>query len=443
MQAKVKDFVVNITKLTRAINQRGFGLILVYDTEHDKEYALYDNITAVSESFPVTSKAYKIASRIFGQTPRPQQIAIVGNTHLVETPGINGVFTMTINTKLEAGDALYVNGMQYSCVAENPNPDKNEFLAADISAELASLKMLIEKYEDDFSISVTATTMVFTQKIAGQTDIPIVSTTGIGKASIAITTVSVLPKGMVAFLNQTADAYPEFFFLTCTDNSEDTIKRLSNFIDTQEKMYFVTTQSLQAPKIVRSENTVIMYHDDVNAYVAEGLASYLTTAKVGGVTAKFKEIKGVLEANITSVQLSNLHNANGFTYIEKMGLLQTTEGKTTSGEYIDVVMGALWIQFKMEEGLAYLAANTPKIGFDNKGISKMVSVCNDVLRRAAFEQDIILVDKDGNAKFSIEYVPRELTDPNDVANRNYTGIKWTAKLAGAIHKATVSGTLEY
>ena len=73
----------------------------------------------------------------------------------------------------------------------------------------------------------------------------------------------------------------------------------------------------------------------------------------------------------------------------------------------------------------------------------MVAVCNHVLKRAAFEQDIILVDKDENAKYQIEYIPREDTDPNDVANRNYTGIKWTAKLAGAIHKATVSGTLEY
>ena len=65
-QAREKDFVVNITKLTRAVNQRGFGLILIYDTEHDKEYGLYSDISAVGESFPTSSKAYKIASRIFG-----------------------------------------------------------------------------------------------------------------------------------------------------------------------------------------------------------------------------------------------------------------------------------------------------------------------------------------------------------------------------------------
>ncbi|MDO4719640.1 MAG: DUF3383 family protein [Peptostreptococcaceae bacterium] len=442
-QAKVKDFVVNITKLTRAVHQRGFGLILIYDTEHDQPYALYDNIAAVAEAFPVTSKAYKIASRIFGQTPRPQQVAIAGNTTHEETAGTKAVHTLTLQTKMEDGDSFHINGMAFFCVADNPKAEKNQFQAGEITAELTALKPLVEKYEPDFDIAVSGSTMTFTQKIPGDGEAPAVSIKGAGKASVANTIPAVLPKGLVAFLNQTTEKYPDFFFLVSTDNTPDTIERLSGWIDTQEKMYFVTAQNLQAPKLVRSENTVVMYHDDENAYVAEGLASYLTTAKVGGVTAKFKEIKGVKEAKINATQLSNLHKANGFTYIEKMGLLQTTEGKATNGEYIDVVMGAYWIQFKMEEGLAYLAANTPKIGFDNKGIAKMVAVCEHVLRRAAFEQDIILVDSEDNAKFEITYIPRELTDPNDVANRNYTGIKWTAKLAGAIHKATISGILEY
>ena len=186
-----------------------------------------------------------------------------------------------------------------------------------------------------------------------------------------------------------------------------------------------------------------MYHDDANAYVAEGLASYLATAKVGGVTSKFKTINGVLEANLTTTQLQELHKNNGFTYIEKMGVLQTTDGKTTSGEYIDVVMGAFWIRFKMEEEFAYLSVNTPKIGFDNRGIGLMVGVCNAVLKRAAFEQDIILIDSDEKAQYNITYVTRENTSKNDIANRYYTGIKWTAKLAGAIHKAVINGTLEY
>lgn len=442
-QAREKDFVVNITKLTRAVNQRGFGLILIYDTEHDKEYGIYQDISAVSESFPVDSKVYKIASRIFGQKPKVQNIAIAGNTKMQETSGTKGVHTLTVTKKFETGDVLSINGIDYKFAPSSPNKDKNEFTGSDIQTQIANLQPLISKYEKDFDVTSTASTVVFTQKIAGDGELPIILISGAGQANIRNTTTEKLPTGMIAFLNQLRDKHSEAFFLVCTDNSDNAVKKLSNWIDTQEMMYFTTSQNLQAPKLVRSENTVIMYHDDQDSYACEGLAGYFATAKVGGVTGKFKEIKGVQAAKITSTQLSELHKNNGFTYIEKMGLLQTTEGKTTSGEYIDVVMGAYWIQFKMEEGLAYLAANTPKIGFDNKGISKMVSVCVNVLKRAAFEQDIILIDKDDNAKFQVNYVTREMTDPNDVANRNYTGIKWSAKLAGAIHKATVSGILEY
>lgn len=442
-QAKDKDFIVNITKLTRAVRQKGFGLIMIYDIESDNDYELFEDISAVGEVYDINSKAYKIASRIFGQNPKPVEIAIFGNTDLEEKQGTKGKYTITFNEPFTDKEIININGTDYMYILDQAESDKNQFTGQDINAQVSNLKDLAAKYEIEFDISTDENKMLFTQKIAGTGDMPIVITDNTSKTQIETTIKEILPSGMIAKLNQVRDKYDEPFFLVCTDNSDFTIKKLSNWIDTQEMMYFVTSQNLQAPKLVRSENTVVMYHDNPNAFVAEGLASYLATAKVGGVTAKFKEIKGVLSADITSTQLSNLHKNNGFSYIEKMGLLQTTEGKTTSGEYIDVVMGAFWIKFKIEEGLFYLAANTPKIGFDNKGISKMVAVCNNVLKRAAFEQDIILISTDEVPQYKIEYIPREQTDPNDVANRNYTGIKWTAKLAGAIHKATISGILEY
>lgn len=442
-QARDKDFIVNITKLTRAIHQKGFGLIMIYDTESNNDYELFEDISAVGEKYPVSGKAYKTASRIFGQNPKPTKLAIFGNTDLEEKPGTKGEYTITFSEPFADGAVVNINVTDYKCVLDAADSDKNQFSGQDLNTQVSNLKDLVSKYESDFDVKAAENRLIFTQKTAGVGDMPIVSTTKTGTVQSENTVKEVLPTGMIAKLNQIRDRYGEAFFLVCTDNSDSSIKKLSNWIDTQDMMYFVTTQNLQASKSVRSENTVIMYHNDPESFAAEGLASYLATAKVGGVTAKFKEIKGVLPAEITSTQLSDLHKNNGFSYIEKMGLLQTTEGKATNGEYIDVVMGAYWIKFKMEEGLAYLAANTPKIGFDNKGIAKMVAVCNNVLKRAAFEQDILLISTDEVPQYKIEYVPREQTDPNDVANRNYTGIKWTAKLAGAIHKATISGILEY
>ena len=438
---KDKDFIVNISKLTKAVRQQGFGLILILDTEHDLEYGLYNDLTSVGETIEPSSTAYKIASRIFAQKPSPVEVAIAGTRQLEFQKGTKGVYTLTLNSAFTENEKIQINGNVFVC-KNGADEKKNEFATGQVSSQVGALKSLLEKFENNFEITNTTNTIVFTQKIIGDGSIPVI-TLGKEKTSIAETHKAVLDKGLIPFLSQTTAKHSEYFFLVCTKNDSDTIVKLSEFIDTQDKMYFVTSQMLSAPKLVRSENTVIMYHNDTQAYVAEGLASYLTTAKVGGVTAKFKSINGVKEADISSTELSQLHKDNGFSYIDKYGILQTTEGKTTSGEYIDVVMGAYWIKFKMEEGLVYLSVNTGKIGFDNEGISKMIDVCNRVLKKAAIEQNIVLVSADGTPQYKIDYIPREDTDPNDVANRKYNGINWTAKLSGAIHKSTVSGILEY
>ncbi|MGP1405253.1 DUF3383 family protein [Filifactor alocis] len=333
-QAKLKSFYVNIRKLTKAVSQKGFGLILIVDTKKDSEYKLYDSVSSASEDYSVDTEVYKMASRIFGQKPCPMQVAVVGK----QTEDANEITTK---------------------------------------------------------------------------------------------------------LNETVEKHNDFFFVTCTSNTDEVIKALSAWIDTQEKMYFVTSQNIDVAKSLSSENTVVMYHNDKDSYVAEGLAAVMATGKIGGETAKFKTVVGVTAADVTATQLKQIHDNHMFTCLESYGILQTTEGKTTSGEYIDVVMGAFWIQFKMEEGLAYLSVNSKKIPYTNQGIAQMVDVCGQVLKRATFEQDIIDIDTNGNAKYRVTFIPREDTDANDIANRTYSGIKWTAKLAGAIHKATIEGTLEY
>lgn len=330
-----KDFVVNISKLTKGVTQRGFGLILIFDTTVAHQYTLYDGIDALAEDFQATTDTYKIASRIFGQNPKPQQVAVFG-----------------------------------------------------------------------------------IDNSAGQ------------------------PTDLVTALNTLVESNNDWFFLTCTDNTNAAVTALSGWIDTQEKMYFTTAQDLTVPGTLESEQTVVMYHDNAEAYVAEGLAAYLATATVGGVTAKFKTISGVSEATITATQLAQLHTDGGFTYIDKMGVLQTTEGVTTSGEYIDVVMGSFFLQFKMEEESALLAVNTPKIPYSNQGIAMLASVAEKVLKQGV-SQGIILEDDDGNGVYEITTVRREDTATNDIANRVYNGLSWEATLSGAVHSATISGTLTY
>lgn len=439
----MKDFTTNIRKVTKAVSRQGFGLILLLDMEHEVPYTICGSMAEVGEVVPVGSKAYQIAGRIFAQKPRPEKLAIAGSTQKEFVAGTKGKYTLTIATEFTDGDIISVNGVKYTCRASGAVAEKNEFNSGTKQVEAQVLKELIEKNETSFSLSTTADTVVFTQKIAAVGEMPFVEVTGSGKANIVKTISGEKDKGMIALLTETAQKHKDFFFLVSTENANEDIRQLSAWIDTQEKMYFVTSQSLLTPKLLASEQTVVMYHDKNNAYVAEGLAAYLATAKIGGVTAKFKTIAGVSEAQISETELEELHKNNGFTYLEKMGILQTSEGKTTSGEYIDIVLGSFWIKVTMDAAMASLAAQTEKINFGNDGIAKMVAVCKSVLNRAAEDQGIIEKDENGKGVFEVNYLPKEKVDGNDIANRRYHHVTWTAKLAGAIHTGIINGTLEY
>ncbi len=330
-----KDFIVNITKLTEAVSQKGFGLPLILGTSKEVPYALYGGIEEIGEAFGAESKEYKIAARIFGQNPAPQEIAMLGVL-----------------------------------------------------------------YDED-------------------------------------------PTKLITALNTLIDTDNDWYFLACSENSNDVVQALSTWIDTQMKMYFVTTQDLSLLELLESEQTVVMYHNDVNAYVAEGLVSLAATNDPGSLTFKFKTVNGVQASDITSAELTKLHQDGGFSYVKKMGVLQTTEGITTNKEYIDVVMGVHYIQAKMEEECMYLAINNNKIPYDNTGIAMLTGVARDVLTRATDMGIILRNDETLKGEFTVNITKREDTSKNDIANRVYNGIKWTASLAGAIHSGLISGYLVY
>ena len=242
-------------------------------------------------------------------------------------------------------------------------------------------------------------------------------------------------EGLKTVLEENSD----WFFLTCTDNTVETIKGLSELVAVNNKMYAVTVNDYEDAKKLFKEvydNTFVMYHDDIDSYVAEGLA-VIMSYEIGGKTAKFKTVQGVKGANVTLTQVNELHKNNMFTYFEKLGVLQTSEGFVKSGEYIDVVLGEYWIRFRMEESLQRLALVNGKIPFTNRGIAMLVGAVEEVLSRAV-RQEIV---EDG--QYKIEYVPREEVPSNEVALRNYNYIKWVAMLQGAIHRAPISGVVTY
>lgn len=76
---------VTITRQTKAVSQKGFGLPLILSTDKKLDYKEYTEIDGIGTDYGTNSATYKLASAILGQTPRPEKIAVHGVTYVVAT----------------------------------------------------------------------------------------------------------------------------------------------------------------------------------------------------------------------------------------------------------------------------------------------------------------------------------------------------------------------
>lgn len=228
----------------------------------------------------------------------------------------------------------------------------------------------------------------------------------------------------------------DWFTLVTTDNSSETIAKLSKWANANDKLYFVTTQDLTIVEDIESSNTAVGYHNKKDDYVAEGLASNMAMALPGSITAKFEEIEGSTPSNITLTELNKLHKDNGFSYIRSKGRNYVSEGKMTDGSYIDITLGSYFIKFRLEEALFLLAINHGKIPYSDRGIGMIVAEVENVLKIAT-RQGIIL-EKDGRGVYEINALNRSELSKNDIESRKYNGVNVKATVAGAIHNGEIN-----
>lgn len=161
----------------------------------------------------------------------------------------------------------------------------------------------------------------------------------------------------------------------------------------------------------------------------------------GSFTYKNIVLKGVTPDELTDVEIEDIHDAGAVAIVKKAGDVVTTEGKVTSGEYLDIIDSKDYIINNIAYQTQKLLNGSPKLTFDNVGISQIEAVVTNVLVEA-YGMGIIATDDEGNAMYSTAFATRAETPESDRATRTYKGGSFTFTLAGAIHYAEINGTLE-
>lgn len=168
----------------------------------------------------------------------------------------------------------------------------------------------------------------------------------------------------------------------------------------------------------------------------------------GGETWANARLSGITYDNLSEGQALAAHAKNANTFEQMRNFAITQNGKVAAGEWIDVIRGRDWLaeQVKINVATQLINANG-KVPFTDDGIQILANGLRQALllgqSRGLIAPDEI--DSAGNKipGFVIT-VPRSMNiSANDKANRILRDLKFSARLAGAIHVADIKGNLTY
>lgn len=251
------------------------------------------------------------------------------------------------------------------------------------------------------------------------------------------------PNDLKAALDTLLREHSDFYYLVSPEQGDDEIAALSAWAAANDRLYFASTSNkdLVSPN---SDNTFVMVHPDADdQFPAEALVGYIAPLEIGSYTVQFKTLNGVQPANFGATHetdVNAIHAKNMATYIREGGANIVSAAKATSGEFIDVIQSAHFLQARIAESVFGLLTRVPKVPFTNAGISMTVAAVDQPLKEAY--NNGMIAEENGEALYTVTAPTRAEVSANDRANRLLPDVKWSATIAGAIHEVEVQGALK-
>lgn len=154
----------------------------------------------------------------------------------------------------------------------------------------------------------------------------------------------------------------------------------------------------------------------------------------GSSTWANQQLSGPTVDNFSATVHANVRNKGAQTYETYKGLSFVTPGKALSGRFIDITRGSDWLASIIQGALIAFLVNNEKTKFTDKGIGLIDGVVRGQLALGA---DADFIERDYEV-----FVPAAADiSIADKTNRELNGISFQANLSGAIHTATIVGTL--
>lgn len=158
----------------------------------------------------------------------------------------------------------------------------------------------------------------------------------------------------------------------------------------------------------------------------------------GSLTFMYKTLAGVPQDVLSETAQANLNAKHGNYYITLAGIGVTINGWSSSGEFFDITWGIDWLTSTIQIDVFALLASSPKVPYTDLGVDMIVSVIKGDLALATSPAFQLLAATPAPTVIAPTVASQS---PTDRAARNFPGITFSGRLAGAIHELTITGTV--
>lgn len=233
-----------------------------------------------------------------------------------------------------------------------------------------------------------------------------------------------------------------------------TLTAIANWVETKDKIFGLTYTSGDVPITVSNYNrTFALFAGDidgeneVNEYAAVAWMANLFGAEPGSETWSLKPLNLISPSQLNASEMTTLKAAGVNYYVTVANKNVTIDGYMGTGEWIDVIRFRDWLKNEIQiAAFNYLSVNR-KIAYNNAGITGVQNVIQSVLKEGQNIGGIDENEYDGNGNCTPGFtvtVPNAADIPkSERRSRKLNNVRFTARLAGAIHAVDIRGQLTY
>lgn len=441
----------------------------------------YSSITEVATDFGTSAQEYLAALLWFEQSPSPTSIligrwanaatagkliggAVSATNQLIAT--WNAVTTGSVKFTIDGGSEESLTGLNFSAAA-NLNA-----VAAIIDTALTGATVVYNSTYTRFEITsaTTGVSSIVTFATAGAsgTDISIMlamrSTSSGAYQANGIAAESALA-AVTIFENLFSSQWYGLVIPSAVDADHLLV---AAFIEASTTLHFygVTTQAAGVLSSASTSdiayllqqlayNSTAVQYSSTNPYAVMSLLGRILTTNWAGnntaITLMYKQEPGITAENLTTTQIGvvNTKNCNVFVaYNNNTAIIE--QGKCSSGQFIDTVIGVDWLSAEIQSNLyTLLYGSTTKIPQTDQGIhqlsTQISAACAQGVNNGLLAPGVWTAGGFGQLKtgdflspgFYIFQPPLSTQSAADRAARMSPPFQVAAKLAGAVHSVDV------